>query len=168
MRVTPVVLLNSFVAGHVDLMWPPSRIQNPTGVPTASIFPAHLDGAGGCSNFACLWFNQGCQPGCSKCSDKAGGPVAANFSFEDTCSEPNGTMHPTLMDKKPRTCKDGPDGHDRAWRDPRRPPGIIPFSAHAGLRALATLLAIGCLIFWVGTLGLVPSHRRLLGVVLMA
>jgi len=132
MRVAPFVLLISLASGHVDLMWPPSRIQNPSGVSTASIFPTHLDSAGGCNNFACLWFNQGCQPGCSKCSDKAGGPVAANSSFEDTCSEPNGTMPPTLMDKKLRTYKDGPDGHDWTLRNPWRSPGYSPVFSPCG------------------------------------
>jgi len=123
-------------AGHVNLMWPPTRIQNPSGVsgPAASVFPnSMLEGAGGCQNFACLWFNQGCQPGCSKCSDKVGGPASPSAQFEDTCSEADGTMEPTLTDPNLRTYRDTEQNGDWTKRNPWRSPGHAPIFSPCGL-----------------------------------
>jgi len=123
------------VSAHVDLMWPPQRIQNPTGVPgaAAGVFPTHLQGAGGCLNFACMWFNQGCQPGCSKCSDIANIPVNPNETVIDTCSEPKGTMAPTLTDPRLRTFKDSPTNGDWTRSNPWRSPGYAPVVSPCGL-----------------------------------
>ena len=65
MRFAALLLAPLSAVGHVDLMWPPSRFQNPTGVAgaTASVFPTLLEAAGGCHNFACLWFNQASEGG---------------------------------------------------------------------------------------------------------
>ena len=123
-------------AGHVNLMWPPHRFQNPSGVAgaTASVFPTLLDAAGGCQNFACLWFNQGCQPGCKQCTDRAGGPVNPGAEFQqDMCSELNGTMAPTLTDTKLRTYRDLLHGGDWTRRNPWRAPGHAPVFSPCGL-----------------------------------
>lgn len=128
-----LLLLAGFAAANVNLMWPLQRVQNPTGVPTAGIFPHPLDFAGGCQNFACLWFNQGCQPGCSKCTDQAGGPAHPNSMSPDMCSEPNGTMEPTLMDKNLRTYQDTATQGDWTKRNPWRAPGYSPVFSPCGL-----------------------------------
>merc|ERR1711971_1427789 len=73
----------TLAAGHGQMTHPPSRFGTSYGAD-----PGHNGGH--------LWFNQGCQPGCSKCSDKFSG---------DTCSESGGTMEPTLNDPKLRTWK---------------------------------------------------------------
>lgn len=135
MHLAVTLLLPLVAVGNVNLMWPLSRIQNPSGVPgaTASVFPTMLDGAGGCQNFACLWFNQGCQPGCKTCSDKAGGPAAPSDMFEDTCSEPGGTMEPTLMDAKLRTYRNTTTHGDWTKWNPWRAPGHAPIASPCGL-----------------------------------
>jgi len=118
-------------------MWPVSRLQNPSGVPgpSASVFPTHLDGAGGCQNFACLWFNQGCQPGCSECSDIAGGPVSPGPSDfrPNTCNQPNTTMSPTITNTRLRTYKDASDGRDWTAQNPWRAPGYAPVASPCGV-----------------------------------
>jgi len=130
-----MLALSGLVASHVDLIWPPSRFQNPTGVPgaAASVFPTLLEAAGGCHNFACLWFNQGCQPGCAVCSDKAHMPVSPDVdTLEDACSEANMTTVPTLPASL-RTYQDGPSGKDWTWRSPWRSPGHAPVASPCGL-----------------------------------
>lgn len=121
--------------GHVNMMWPPSRIQNPSGIqgPSASVFPTLLDGAGGCQNFACLWFNQGCQPGCKECTDIAGDPVSTGVASNDTCSEPGGTMEPTLNDMELRTYNETSWGGDWTKLNPWRSPGHAPIFSPCGL-----------------------------------
>lgn len=132
------VLTPLLVRAHYNLMWPPTRVLNPSGVPdaTASVFPALLDGAGGCQNFECLWLNQGCQPGCSACTDKVGkGGMAiapANESV-DTCSEPGGTMSPTLNDIRLRTYRDSLSNGDWTKHNPWRSPGFSPVFSPCGL-----------------------------------
>jgi len=126
-----------YVASHVSLMVPPSRFQNPSGVAgaQASIFPTLLEASGGCHNFACLWFNQGCQPGCSKCTDRAGMAVmvSAEGVWNDTCSEVNGTQAPTVKDARLRTYRDTSEHGDWTWRHPWRSPGFAPVFSPCGL-----------------------------------
>ena len=117
---------------HYNLMWPTGRILNPTGVsgPTASVFPSLMDGAGGCQNFACLWFNHGCQPGCRSCTDRAGAPVIGGTP--DACSEKNGTMAPSVTDPALRTYGDV-DGRDWSRANPWRSPGYSPVFSSCGM-----------------------------------
>eukprot|EP00966_Prymnesium_polylepis_P015244 352514-Prymnesium_polylepis.1 len=126
--------LTASVHAHVSLMWPPSRMQNPSGVPgaTASIFPTLLQAAGGCHNFACLWFSQGCQPGCTACSDKVHSAVMPT-EVVDTCNEPDGTAPPSLTDPGLRTYRDMPSGDDWTRMNPWRTPGLAPVASSCGV-----------------------------------
>ena len=127
-------MLSTLSIGHVNVMWPPHRHRNPSGVsgPNASLFPTLLDAAGGCQNFACLWFNQGCQPGCKHCTDIAGGAANPDSESPDACSEPNGTMAPTLNGPNLRTYRDSPLG-DWTRKNPWRAPGHSPVFSSCGL-----------------------------------
>lgn len=71
-----------------------------------------------------MWFSQGCQPGCSACSDKASG---------DTCSEPNGTMAPTLNEERLRTYQNIYKVYDWTKDKPWRSPGYSPVGSPCGL-----------------------------------
>jgi len=124
----------SVVRAHVALMLPQSRFINPTGVPgaAASVFPTLMEAAGGCHSFSCLWFNQGCQPGCSHCTDQANMPISPERDWVDTCSEPNGTMAPTL-DPALRTYQDSPKYGDWTRKNPWRAPGFSPVFSPCGL-----------------------------------
>merc|ERR1719163_380718 len=104
MLTTRAIVLAALVplaAGHGQMTFPPTRFHT-------SMAKSSTAGGGH------LWFNQGCQPGCSKCSDTFSG---------DTCSEPGGTMPPTLNDTKLRTWKDAYGKYDFTSRHPWRAPG---------------------------------------------
>jgi len=138
MQFSIVAILPALVTGHYNLMWPPSRIQNPSGVPgaSASIFPTLLDSAGGCPNFGCLWLNQGCQPGCTACTDKVGAggmPVSPAKAAPDACSETGGTMEPTISDPSLRTYRDSLQEGDWTKNNPWRAPGFAPVFSPCGL-----------------------------------
>ncbi len=120
-----------FVAGHFQMTIPPTRLYYP-GAPHGT----GLHGPGFIGNvtcepevgpklgtYGCLWFSQGCQPGCSKCTDKTSG---------DTCSEPGGTMKPTLNDPKLRTYSNIV-GYDATKNNPWRSPGHSPIFSPCGL-----------------------------------
>jgi len=100
------------VSGHGQMTYPPTR------------FHTTLAGAGTGQNGGHHWFSQGCQPGCSACSDKFSG---------DTCSEPGGTMAPTLNDAELRTWKDHPTYGDFTKRNPWRAPGYSPVFSPCGI-----------------------------------
>jgi hypothetical protein len=96
----------------------------------ASIFPTLLESAGGCHNFACLWFSQGCQPGCASCSDRVQSAVLPT-DVHDTCSEPGATMAPTL-DERLRTYANSTAGDWTRW-NPWRAPGAAPVASPCGV-----------------------------------
>ena len=116
------------VAGHAQMQHPPPR--SATGVPNT------LAGAGECLGGGCLFFSQGCQPGCSNCTDTFG---------SDTCSEPGKTMEPTLNDKELRTYKDLFDNatgkmvdwtRSMPWRSPGHSPVFSPCGIDGGGKTL--------------------------------
>jgi len=112
MRAIVVGAFMPLAASHGQMTHPPTRIQ------TA------MAGAGTCQGGGCLWFSQGCQPGCSACTDKFSG---------DTCSEPGGTMAPTLNDAKLRTWQNYSGVYDFTKRNPWRAPGHSPVFSPCGI-----------------------------------
>lgn len=110
-NVVAVALIPS-VSGHGQMTFPPTR------------FDTTLSKAGSCEGGGCLFFNQGCQPGCSACTDKPSG---------DTCSEPGGTMAPTLNDQRLRTYMNVAKVYDWTKVNPWRSPGYSPVGSPCGL-----------------------------------
>jgi hypothetical protein len=100
------------VSGHGQMTYPPTRFH------TTLAGAAESGQKGGWH-----WFSQGCQPGCSVCTDKFSG---------DTCSEPGGTMAPTINDEHLRTWKDA-YGYDFTKRNPWRAPGYSPVFSPCGI-----------------------------------
>jgi len=111
-------------AGHFQMTIPATRFHDgPHGLSVGNVTyePEPGPHRGG---YGCLWFSQGCQPGCSACSDKTSG---------DTCSEPGGTMKPTLNDKKLRTYTNIFGIIDATKHNPWRAPGYSPVFSPCGL-----------------------------------
>jgi hypothetical protein len=104
--------LLAVASGHAQLTWPTSR------------HGASMHNAGACQDGGCLYFSQGCQPGCKSCTDKPSG---------DTCSEPGGTMKPTLTDIKLRTFMNVSGDDWTAKFGPWRSPGYSPIGSPCGL-----------------------------------
>ena len=101
------LLLIDSVAGHGMMNKPSSRFNTTLAY-------------GQCGNHGCLWFSQGCQIGCASCSDKSSG---------DTCSEPGGSMTPTVTNAAYRTFPAKCTGDVTPWRAP----GYAPIGSPCGL-----------------------------------
>lgn len=123
--------LVAVVAGHGAMTYPPTRNM---GI---------LDRAGSCSHVSegirpedgfCRWFSQGCQPGCSECTD----------TFDrNPCKTP---MAPTIMDKSLMTWNHGNTAPgtgsilDITRHNPWRSPGFAPVFSPCGLAGGGTVL----------------------------
>jgi len=77
MQFSRTSLLIAAVFGHGSMILPVPRNQKMTNQPTlkgnAEPITMHQTDMG-CEGYACLWFNQGCTPGCDKCAGPAAGP----------------------------------------------------------------------------------------------
>jgi len=95
--------------------WPPSRAVNSqiTAGWCSGIDPSQVP-----QNGTCLWFNQGCSIGCSKCTGNTSG-----------CTSP---MEPTNNDMKYRTYQNY-QGQDITRTNPWRAPGFSPIESPCGL-----------------------------------
>ena len=111
MRASIALCMVALSASHGQMTHPPSRIL------------AGMANAGSCEHSGCHWFSQGCQIGCSYCTDLFSG---------DTCSEPGKTMPATLNDIKLRTFMDH-NGNDWNHMNPWRAPGFAPVGSPCGL-----------------------------------
>eukprot|EP00664_Eupelagonemidae_sp_cell27_P003185 gene3186-939_t len=104
-------------AAHAVMYEPPNR--NTRGI--------ELLGPG-CGGGSCLWFNQGCDPGCPNCT--GGGAV---YPPKRAC--PGDAPAATLNDKKYRTWNVDKTGGSGDWtqRRPWRTPGDAPVTDPCGL-----------------------------------
>lgn len=103
----------ALVAAHGEMTFPPTR------------FNTSMRDAGYCPGHGCFWFSQGCQPGCSKCTDTFSG---------DTCSEPGGTMKPVIGRNETDLLTYFYDGSGDYTKDmPWRSPGHSPVFSPCGL-----------------------------------
>ena len=82
----------------------------------------------GCPGGSCLWFNQGCDPGCPNCT--GGGAV-----YPPQCACPGTPPAATLNDKEYRTWNVGTAGGSLDWTRfrPWRIPGNAPVHDPCGL-----------------------------------
>jgi len=125
MRFASSSVLLPFVGGHGEMTNPPTRILST------------LDRAGSCRGVGakddttvadgiCRWFNQGCQPGCSECTD-----------FGPACKTP---MKPTILNKSLMTWNRGNlpffipgTVTDLTRHMPWRSPGFAPVFSPCGI-----------------------------------
>ena len=112
----PGGLLCSLALAHVDLTVPPPRT---TGGAIEKVPGAK---AGTCSDGTCFWFSQGCQPGCTNCTD--------GFALDGNCKT---EMEPTVTDSAFRTYMDDPSYGDYTKHNPWRSPGYAPVFSPCGL-----------------------------------
>lgn len=105
--------------GHGQMNFPPSRIQSSlnTGSTCTGDEPEKSPQSG-----VCLWFSNGCQPGCSECggADCGQGPCCKTL------------MKPTLIDPQLRTYNNTA-GFDWTAHNPWRSPGFAPIYSPCGL-----------------------------------
>jgi len=124
MRVILLTCLAAVVAGHGLMNFPPTRASN------------SMKTAGGChgehpeqspQSGTCLWFNQGCQPGCNTCSENCTGFFGGGFA--KCCDKP---MEPTI-DTKFWTFSNSFAFVDVMKHNPWRSPGFAPIYDPCGL-----------------------------------
>jgi len=119
MRFTVATALLPLVAGHAWMTLPPSRIHSSLKAAGTCKLPNAPDDQT-IEDGACRWFNQGCQPGCSECTDTFG---------ITPCATP---MKPTVTDPKLRTYKNI-GFFDATKHNPWRSPGHAPVFSPCGI-----------------------------------
>jgi len=120
MRSLSAAVLLPLAAGHAWMTSPPSRIHSSMQAAGSCRLPNAPDDKT-IADGVCRWFNQGCQPGCSECTDTCS---------NNPCATP---MEPTVTDPKLRTWQNIGGFLDYTKYNPWRSPGFAPVFSPCGI-----------------------------------